>query len=330
MLKNTNIEFDYIHYPNECGFRLFKPKVNTRFVPRPKSILGWKHFFNSNLDVFVDPRPPPNISRKPMNKQHIVFFSHGIGGNADSYLYLLRELVSSGYTVCAIEHEDGSAAYAEDFYGTEIKCKYSYRSREEEIRKNLKEMLTTRHREVLQLFERLFKKNEYINYSLLGHSLGASTMLCVSQTLDRTHLSSVILYDVSIEALLYFYVDGYNGGDEFMRNCLGSVYLVGENPMPTIKRKLSSSKRKIQPILLNSLLYLNFEQQKRKDFFKAFSSQFKFPKIENVAGLGHLAFSDIIQALPFFISWLYNLGSIEDFDLMLQQTKRFLLNRAGV
>lgn len=51
--------------------------------------------------------PPPSSSGWP-----VVVFSHGTWGCAEMYTSLCRSLASLGYVVVALEHEDGSGAYA--------------------------------------------------------------------------------------------------------------------------------------------------------------------------------------------------------------------------
>lgn len=50
----------------------------------------------------------------------LVLFSHGLGGNMELYTELCSHMASLGYCVVALEHEDGSAAYAETPSGTFI------------------------------------------------------------------------------------------------------------------------------------------------------------------------------------------------------------------
>ena len=50
----------------------------------------------------------------------IVVFSHGLGGSMEMYTQLCQHIASYGYIVVAMEHEDGSACYAETVEGQAI------------------------------------------------------------------------------------------------------------------------------------------------------------------------------------------------------------------
>jgi len=54
-----------------------------------------------------------SILEPPPGGWPLVLFSHGLGGSMEMYTQLCMHLASFGYVVVAIEHEDGSGAYAE-------------------------------------------------------------------------------------------------------------------------------------------------------------------------------------------------------------------------
>ena len=49
----------------------------------------------------------------------LVVFSHGLSGTMEMYTQLCSQIASTGCVVVAIEHEEGSASYAERFAGKE-------------------------------------------------------------------------------------------------------------------------------------------------------------------------------------------------------------------
>lgn len=62
----------------------------------------------------IDAEPVPN------EKFPVVLFSHGLGGCMEMYTLLCQEIASHGYIVIAVEHGDGSGAYAENNKGEPI------------------------------------------------------------------------------------------------------------------------------------------------------------------------------------------------------------------
>ena len=69
----------------------------------------------------------PYVSNGPICKKQpeeeglpVILFSHGLFGTLEMYSTLCSQLAASGYVVMALEHEDGSALYAEDMQGVEV------------------------------------------------------------------------------------------------------------------------------------------------------------------------------------------------------------------
>ena len=60
----------------------------------------------------ADPLDPSPTQQSSSTKFPLVLFSHGLGGTLELYTELCSLLASYGYIVVALEHEDGSAAYA--------------------------------------------------------------------------------------------------------------------------------------------------------------------------------------------------------------------------
>lgn len=139
----------------------------------------------------------------------VVIFSHGIGGSMELYTQLCRELASVGAVVVAIEHEDGSASFAETESGSTVAferppqgMKYS---RSEVIRFRAP-FLQHRLQEVSAVLSYLNATSqsdapEALRYAdtskvlISGHSLGASTSIIASASLPDA-FAGVVLFDV--------------------------------------------------------------------------------------------------------------------------------------
>lgn len=69
-------------------------------------------------------QPPLDPQAMPLASQDggwpVVIFSHGLYGVAEMYQQLCRDIASMGAIVVAVEHEDGSATYAQDCAGGNI------------------------------------------------------------------------------------------------------------------------------------------------------------------------------------------------------------------
>ncbi len=97
----------------------------------------------------------------------IVFFSHGLFGSMEMYSNICRHLASMGMVVVAIEHEDGSACYAQNKDGDEIYYRkppagidYSDRDQVRAFRKPMLEKRTDELLSVLNYFHECAKKRE--------------------------------------------------------------------------------------------------------------------------------------------------------------------------
>ena len=113
-----------IHYPTlDCNAS--SSSSSSSFTPymRPATVQGIADYSRQSphLLSFLSQRAHPCImNASPMvgddNKKFpIVIFSHGLGGCMEMYTALCQQMASMGYYVVALEHEDGSGAYAESF-----------------------------------------------------------------------------------------------------------------------------------------------------------------------------------------------------------------------
>jgi platelet-activating factor acetylhydrolase len=78
------------------------------------------------LQFLTQQRHPCVVNAEPLQNARgfpIVLFSHGLGGCMEMYTQLCHQIASHGYLVVAMEHEDGSGAYAETPLGEPIPYK---------------------------------------------------------------------------------------------------------------------------------------------------------------------------------------------------------------
>jgi dienelactone hydrolase len=69
--------------------------------------------FEDNVEQSTSSSSSFNTVSRKKKKFPIVLFSHGLGGCMEMYTQFCQQLSSYGYIVIALEHEDGSGAYAE-------------------------------------------------------------------------------------------------------------------------------------------------------------------------------------------------------------------------
>ncbi|KAG7358482.1 acetylhydrolase [Nitzschia inconspicua] len=109
-----------IFYPSQSNN---KSNKKNRPVPyfRPEAVQGLVDYlrFGGGLLEFLSERSHPccwNVDPYPLPDQKfpLVLFSHGLAGTYEMYTELCRHIASLGYCVVALEHQDGSAAYAHD------------------------------------------------------------------------------------------------------------------------------------------------------------------------------------------------------------------------
>ncbi|KAG7341571.1 acetylhydrolase [Nitzschia inconspicua] len=118
-----------VRIPDSTACQIFYPsqsnnnskKNNNRSVPyfRPEAVQGLVGYlrFGDGLLEFLSEKSHPccwNVDPLPDQKFPLVLFSHGLAGTYEMYTELCQHIASLGYCVVALEHQDGSAAYAHD------------------------------------------------------------------------------------------------------------------------------------------------------------------------------------------------------------------------
>lgn len=107
-----------IHYPT-----LDTETASQRPYFRPEAVAGLADYSKQPVELlqFLSRRSHPcliDAQPVPGQKFPIVIFSHGLGGCMEMYTQLCQQVASYGYWVVALEHEDGSGAYAESISTT--------------------------------------------------------------------------------------------------------------------------------------------------------------------------------------------------------------------
>lgn len=132
----------------------------------------------------------------------VVLFSHGLCGTRSMYSALCTELASQGYIVVAPEHTDGSACLAHR--GGEI---VSYMPRKEA---DQGKQLSRRVGELLACWSslasveggRFAKSVDLSSCTLIGHSFGATTVLCAASAKPFCGISSLVILDPWISPMV--------------------------------------------------------------------------------------------------------------------------------
>jgi platelet-activating factor acetylhydrolase len=104
-----------IHYPATPNAK--KDNTSTPYF-RPEAVAGLADYSRMPADLmsFLSHRRHPcriNAAAIPNQSFPLVIFSHGLGGSMELYTQLCQQISSCGYVVAALEHQDGSACYAE-------------------------------------------------------------------------------------------------------------------------------------------------------------------------------------------------------------------------
>jgi platelet-activating factor acetylhydrolase len=170
---------------------------------RPKAVVGLADYSRTSatlLSFLSLKKHPCHMNAEPIrNKKFpLVVFSHGLGGSMEMYTQLCQQIASHGYLVVAMEHEDGSGAYAETPLGKPIRYKrpdetpYS----REKVLNFRRAFLQQRVQETTQLLDVIMNKPDSTTIrvqkilklcdtsegvSLVGHSFGAATMILAAQ-----------------------------------------------------------------------------------------------------------------------------------------------------
>jgi dienelactone hydrolase len=217
-----------IHYPAAAASKGKKTEEKSSFYPyfRPKAVQGLAIYSGQDPQVlgFLSHKNHPcwinadplilttkdddnDDDSKTTNtvKFPVVLFSHGLGGCMEMYTQLCQQIASHGFIVVAMEHEDGSGAYAETPLGEAIYYKkpddtpYSRNKvlnfRRPFLQQRVKETMAVLDALLLDPEQKaeFFKENTKAQQifqtiadtttgvALLGHSFGGATMILTVQ-----------------------------------------------------------------------------------------------------------------------------------------------------
>jgi len=147
--------------------------------------------------------PPPSPLPPPRPLLPLVLFSHGLIGNSEVYSKTCSDIASFGFIVVALEHEDGSGAFARSVSGDAVRYRlppmwggltYERESvirfrapflakREREIRRTI-EFFSKDRQEKMKVFESSNRRLhdclasvDSAEMLLAGHSFGAATVV---------------------------------------------------------------------------------------------------------------------------------------------------------
>jgi hypothetical protein len=200
-----------VHYPADVAASDQSQSV-PEFYPymRPEVIEGVADFGGTSaslLSFLSESNHPCLINAEPVipedddQKFPIVVFSHGLSGSMEFYTQLCQLIASHGFLVVAMEHEDGSAAYAETPSGEPIPFKKRDNDANytrETVVSFRREFLEQRVKETRDVLDALFDASKAENLApllqkvlwagnttkgaaLVGHSFGAASMFLTAQ-----------------------------------------------------------------------------------------------------------------------------------------------------
>lgn len=156
--------------------------------------------------------PLADANRLPLqipldSKKHpVVLFSHGLGGSAETYTKQCSDLASSGYVVIALEHEDGSGAYAKRENGEVVA--YNRPPSDlvyvpHQVIDFRAPFLSKRKTEVEAVLEYLHRSDNELarvmdltKIAMAGHSFGSATSVYVARALPAQTFCGLLLLDV--------------------------------------------------------------------------------------------------------------------------------------
>jgi dienelactone hydrolase len=219
-----NVGIAQVRIPEGPACQVHYPTLETRGDKLPyvrrQALQGLSDYSGQNPSLlgFLSKRNHPcyvNAANVPDSKFPVVIFSHGLGGCMEMYTALCQEIASEGFIVVAVEHGDGSGAYAETAEGEPIYYKrpdsspYS-RTKVVTFRKDF---LEHRLQELETVIDHIVStstsdgRSDEVPYHafqaadttkglhLLGHSFGGSTMVKTKQELPRFKFDSLSVLD---------------------------------------------------------------------------------------------------------------------------------------
>ena len=204
-----------IPYLNPITSKEFCEESMRHGSPQPLRKLSWMlHYWrlikvaakrnamplDNNDDSNDDINDRTSVLSSQLSLLPLVFYSHGLGGNAELYTYQTTALAANGYVVVAIDHTDGSAPVVRRKDGTIIRRDESLimedwlEGRKERYKRSRRAMTEYRSNEfvnmvdaVLDLNKRNIPELEIIDISFvnkfnldsihyMGHSFGGATV----------------------------------------------------------------------------------------------------------------------------------------------------------
>jgi len=151
----------------------------------------------------------PNLEKGSLP---VILFSHGLGGNAEVYTALCSHLASEGFVVVAIEHADGSGAYAvthseeEVFYTrppstmeytrenvVEFRSRF-FKHRMKELECVLGSLASVKTDDPTE--ENVLNSIDMSNKILCGHSFGGATAVYAAHFFPKDYFKCIVLHDL--------------------------------------------------------------------------------------------------------------------------------------
>jgi len=224
----------YLQIPGSVACQVHYPAADESFSAvsskqpyfRPQAVEGVADYSRTSaelLQLLTNRQHPCLINADPRTDKTrtfpVVVFSHGLGGCMEMYTQLCQQIASHGFLVFALEHEDGSGAYAETNLGDSIFYKRPDDSpySRQKVLNFRRSFLHQRTKEVSDVVDAVFNRPEATcpelqkilksadldkGVALVGHSFGGSTMVMQAQEYQSQSTSNLKLTQINSLSIL--------------------------------------------------------------------------------------------------------------------------------
>jgi len=167
-----------------------------------------------NTSPQLDPPRLPSAANNSAEGWPIVIFCHGLFGSVEMYTQFCREVASTGAIVLALEHEDGTACYAQEADTGHLIPYVKTDSREPFLDKRVTEITSsvasiqatarappTGANSSEAALAAVLRQGDPGNMLLIGHSFGGSSMVRYARRVKNNPFRAFLFLDMWTEPL---------------------------------------------------------------------------------------------------------------------------------